>query len=230
MGNELKASGVVDLVTEDVPGNASDDGSASRSLKQGRILTIPNILTLFRIALVLPFVHLIAEGRYLTAMGVFFAAGATDFADGFAARRLGQQSYIGRLLDPLADKVLIAAAYIVMAVPHKALPSIPLWLAVTVIGRDLLIVVGSLIVYSVVRFKDFKPTFMSKLNTTVELAFIFYFLLAHGWQPASFMKAFSLICYLIVVFTVAVSSAEYANQGIRIVREHRGKTRSDIVL
>ncbi|HYL98868.1 MAG TPA: CDP-alcohol phosphatidyltransferase family protein [Blastocatellia bacterium] len=209
----------VDETAVNHPGDR-DDSLAGRTGELG-LLNLPNALTLFRIVLILPFLYLISRGSYLMAMAVFVAAAVSDFADGYAARKLKQQSYAGRLLDPLADKLLITAAYIVMAIPHRSLPSIPLWLAIAVVGRDVLILLGSLAVYALVRFKDFKPAFISKVNTTVELAFILYFLLAQGWPPAAFLKAFALVCYLIVLITVVASAIEYANQGLAILKQER---------
>src|SRR5580704_3602337 len=99
------------------------------------MLTIANALTTLRILLVAPFVSLIHRGDYGLALAVFFAASVTDFADGYVARKFNQQSTLGRVLDPLADKILIAAAFVVMAISHATLPSIPIWLAAAVIGR-----------------------------------------------------------------------------------------------
>lgn len=196
---------------------------------RGRIFTVPNVLTLFRIALVYPFVRLIAEGHYSAAMAVFFGAGFTDFVDGFIARRFKQQSSLGRLLDPLADKALITASYIIMAVVHPGLPSIPVWVAVAVIGRDALILIGSLIIYLIVGFKEFEPSFISKTNTMVELALIFVFLLIHGLlHQIEFLPRLLPACYLITLGTVLASGIDYAVLGVKIVRQGRTPEQGEI--
>src|SRR5260370_875155 len=128
------------------------------------MLNTANLLTSLRIVLILPFLLMIDSGRYGAALGVFFLASLTDFADGYVARHFAQQTQLGRLLDPLADKALITCAYIAMAIPHHALSSIPIWLAAAVIGRDGLILVGALVLYLTTRFKDFKPSMVSKVN------------------------------------------------------------------
>ncbi|HEY6332677.1 MAG TPA: CDP-alcohol phosphatidyltransferase family protein [Blastocatellia bacterium] len=185
------------------------------------MLNTANALTALRIILVVPFVYFVHEGRYLFAFGIFFSASTTDFFDGYAARRLGQQTALGRFLDPLADKLLVAAAYIVMAIPHANLPSIPIWLAAVVIGRDLLILLGSLVVYMTTRYTEFKPTFISKTNTTVELCFIVYWLAMNAFRWLEPLQALKPVCYGIVTATVIVSGGDYILMGIRIFRGPR---------
>ena len=177
--------------------------------------TVPNLLTIFRIALTLPFLYLINEGRFSIALAVFFLASVTDFADGFLARRLKQQSRLGRFLDPLADKLLISAAFVVMAVPHARFASIPVWLAVAVVGRDVAIVLGALIVYSLTKFKEFEPTLLGKLNTFAELGLIVWFLVFHTTGRLIFLLPF---LYAIVVASVALSGTEYVIRGATILK------------
>jgi cardiolipin synthase len=184
--------------------------------------TAANLLTFLRIALMFPFLYLVGEGRFGFALAVFFLASLTDFADGYVARRYRQQSSLGRFLDPLADKLLTTAAFVVMAVPHAGFPSIPLWLAIAVIGRDLVIVLGALAVYQVTRFKDFKPTMLGKINTLVELGLIVWFLVFHTTGKLIFLLPF---LYLVVLASVALSGAEYIIQGLRILTRHRKTTR-----
>ena len=125
-----------------------------------RLLTVPNLLTIFRIALTAPFLILISSGRFGAALGVFFLASLTDFFDGYAARKLNQQSDIGRLLDPLADKLLTTAGFVVLAIPRNGFPTIPIWVAAIVIGRDIMILIGSLTIYAATRFTGFTPSLM----------------------------------------------------------------------
>lgn len=150
-------------------------------------------------------------------MAVFFLASVTDFADGYIARRYKQQSRVGRFLDPLADKLLTTAAFVVMAIPRQQFASIPLWLAVAVVGRDFIIVLGSLIVYQITRFEDFKPTLLGKINTLAELGLIVWFLVFHTTGRLIFVLPF---LYAIVLASVIVSGAEYATHGIGILIRH----------
>lgn len=178
--------------------------------------TVPNLLTLFRIALTVPFLYLINEGRFGIALAVFFLASLTDFADGFLARKLKQQSRLGRFLDPFADKLLISAAFIVLAAPHAQFASIPIWLAAAVVGRDVVIVFGSLLVYSLTRFKSFTPTLLGKINTFVELGLIVWFLVFHTSGRLIFLLPFM---YAIVAVSVALSGTEYLIRGASILRQ-----------
>lgn len=149
------------------------------------------------------------------ALAVFFLASLTDFADGFLARRLKQQSRLGRFLDPLADKLLISAAFVVMAVPHPQFASIPVWLTVAVVGRDVMIVLGALLVYSLTRFREFKPTLLGKINTLAELGLIVWFLVFHTTGRLIFLLPF---LYAIVAASVVVSGTEYVIRGASILR------------
>ncbi len=179
--------------------------------------TAANLLTVFRIALLFPFLYLIMKGRFGFALAVFFLASLTDFADGYVARRYKQQSRLGRLLDPLADKLLTTAAFVVMAIPHDGFPSIPVWLAVAVVGRDIIIVIGSFVVYQMTNFRDFNPTLLGKINTLVELGLIVWFLVFHTTGRLIFLLPFM---YAIVVASVVASGFEYAIHGVRILRRN----------
>ncbi len=183
-----------------------------------KVWTIANLLTFLRIALMIPFLYLIKEGGFGSALLVFFIASVTDFADGYVARRFNQQSALGRFLDPLADKLLTTASFIVMALPHEGFPSIPVWLAVAVIVRDVIILIGSLVVYLTTKFKDFKPTMFGKINTFLELGLIVVFLAFHYFEVLRFLLP---LCYGIVITSVVVSGIEYIVQGIRILKSRR---------
>lgn len=185
---------------------------------------VANFLTIIRIILIVPFLYLLNQGRFGAALLIFFIASLTDFFDGFVARKFNQQSKLGQTLDPLADKILTTASFVVMALPRPNFPSIPVWLAVAVIGRDVVILLGSLVVFKLTRFKDFKPTTSGKVNTFLELGLIVWFLWFH-W-----MDRFTVIlplCYLIVLGSVLVSGASYFLQGFRIINEHRHRKKSE---
>lgn len=179
------------------------------------VLTVATALTCLRIALTFPFLYLIGLGRFDIALIVFFFAGLTDFLDGYIARRFDMQSRLGQMLDPLADKFLIASAFVVMALPHMGFPSIPVWLAVLVIGRDILILIGAGVVFLMTRFSAFRPTWFGKANTLVELGVIGTFLLFHTTGLFIFMLP---SFYVILVVCVLISGAEYVMQGVRILR------------
>ena len=114
-----------------------------------RILTVPNLLTVFRMVLIPVFVTLLFYRRFSLALAVFILAGLTDGLDGLLARRFSQQSQLGTVLDPIADKLLLVTAFVVLSMRSvfpQPLPShlpVPFWVTVAVISRDVFIIVGA---------------------------------------------------------------------------------------
>ena len=180
-----------------------------------KLWTLANLLTLLRIALLAPFLYWVKEGRFGLAVIIFFIAGITDFFDGYVARRFNQQSAFGRFLDPAADKLLTTASYIVMALPRAGFEPIPLWLVAAVIGRDIFILFGSLVVYLLTRYKGFKPTMLGKWNTFLEIGLIFWFIIFNHFDVMKFLLP---IMYGLVITSVIASTIEYVWMGARILR------------
>lgn len=130
---------------------------------------IPNALTLFRLGLIIPFVLYLFAQHYVNAFYIFMLAGLTDCLDGWLARHFYWQSFLGSFLDPLADKLLVASSFISLAV----LGVLPWWLVVIVFFRDFSISMGVLAWYWFIRRKlDFEPTYLSKLNTMLQLLLV----------------------------------------------------------
>jgi len=102
-----------------------------------RILTVPNVLSFIRLALVPVFLVLIIAGRDGLALLVLVVSSVSDYLDGVIARRFRQITRLGQLLDPAADRAFIFAALIGLAIREV----IPWWLVVVIVGRDLMLVV-----------------------------------------------------------------------------------------
>ena len=140
-----------------------------------RILTVPNMLTVFRMVLIPVFVSLLFYHRFLWALAVFVLAGLTDGLDGLLARRFGQQSQLGTVLDPIADKLMLVTAFIVLSMRSifpQPLPShlpVPFWVTVAVISRDVFIIVGAAAINMTTGFRGFRPSWLGKVNTTVQI-------------------------------------------------------------
>jgi len=129
---------------------------------------IPNVITSLRIVLVLPIAFELLHGRLLATMALFFAAAVSDAADGFLAKRYGWHTPLGGVLDPAADKLLLATVFVVLAV----LRWVPPWLMAAAVARDLVIVLGAIAYRICFGPLDARPTFISKLNTLCQALYI----------------------------------------------------------
>jgi len=129
-------------------------------------LTLANQLTILRIALIPAFVLLVVYGYLGGALIVFSVAGLTDALDGLIARRAGQRTSLGAWLDPMADKLLLVTTFVVLTLPAIPLTNhLPLWLTVTVISRDVVIVGVVAIVNLAVGPRTFRPSLLGKATT-----------------------------------------------------------------
>src|SRR5438876_6897222 len=149
-----------------------------------RIITLPNVLTIVRMALIPVFVSLLFYQKFLLALGVFVFAGITDGLDGLLARRFQQQSPLGRILDPIADKMMLVTSFVVLSMRNvfptplpKHLP-IPFWVSITVISRDVFILVGAAAINMVTGFRSFQPSLPGKVSTVVQIITVAVVILA----------------------------------------------------
>jgi cardiolipin synthase len=133
-----------------------------------RIATVPNAITLLRLALVPVVAYALATRAYAVALPVFLVAALSDAADGFIARRYHLKSRLGAALDPVADKLNMLVATLMLAWQAQ----LPPWLAVAIVARDVLIVAGALAYRAVIGQIRIAPTRLSKLNTVLEFALL----------------------------------------------------------
>lgn len=133
-----------------------------------QVFTLANQLTMLRMLLVPAFVLLTLYGRFGWALVIFIFAGITDLLDGLAARRTGGKTNLGAWLDPIADKLLIGATFIVLTMPNIGLVNrLPLWLTITVLSRDVGILLTVAIINLAVGPQTFRPSPLGKLATAV---------------------------------------------------------------
>ena len=142
------------------------------------MIYIPNLLTLARIGLVPWLVVLLQKQQFTLSLIVFIIAGLTDALDGFIAKRFNAQTYLGSLLDPLADKGLLVSSYIMLSVMEL----VPFWLMVTVVFRDVIIVGGYLLMVLFFGSVKMQPLKISKLNTCAQISYIVLVLAALSAQ------------------------------------------------
>lgn len=142
--------------------------------KQSILMTLPNLLTLLRIVLTPLFAIFLLNNDYNNALWIFVIAGVSDGLDGFIARAFKQKSELGAYLDPIADKLLLSTAFIMLA----AVQFIPSWLTVIVIARDVLILFGVALLFIITDYNiKIKPSFLSKITTVAQLLTVFIVLL-----------------------------------------------------
>ncbi len=150
------------------------------------VFTVANQLTLLRMLLIPAFIVLIIDGEQGWALAVFAIAGITDGLDGIIARRSGQKTTLGAWLDPMADKLMLVSAFVVLTLPNLGLANrLPLWLTALVISRDVCIVVTVAIVNLAVGRRTFQPSIFGKMATavyilTVSMAMLFNYLGYHS--------------------------------------------------
>lgn len=128
---------------------------------------IPNLLCVLRMALAAPIVWTLVEGRFAWALAIFFFAALTDGLDGFLAKRLRCETELGKVLDPVADKLLVASVFVTLTVTGL----VPLWLAAAFVGRDLVIGIGAAVYRRWFGPLQGRPTWPSKINTVFQLGY-----------------------------------------------------------
>ncbi|HEX3280759.1 MAG TPA: CDP-alcohol phosphatidyltransferase family protein [Pyrinomonadaceae bacterium] len=190
-----------------------------------RILTVPNLLTVFRMVLIPVFVTMLFYQRFIVALAVFVCAGLTDGLDGLLARRFDQRSQLGTILDPIADKLMMVAAFIVLSMRSifpQPVPShlpVPFWVTVTVISRDVFIVVGAAAINIMTGFRGFRPSWLGKVNTTVQIGAIAAIMFAASFP---YYTGYYLPTVYATVFTFAVlSGLHYVFFASKLLNEDR---------
>ena len=162
------------------------NGSSTDGSVTGDVLTIANQLTLLRMLLIPAFIVLIVEGELGWALAVFAIAGVTDALDGVIARRWGRKTTLGAWLDPMADKLMLVSAFVVLTLPNLGLANkLPLWLTALVISRDVCIVITVAIINLAIGRRTFRPSIFGKIATatyivTVTMAMLFNYLGYHS--------------------------------------------------
>jgi cardiolipin synthase len=149
---------------------------------------------------------LIYAGRFGALLWWFGAAAISDAADGWLARRLGAESRVGRVLDPLADKALLSGAFVALAIRG----AIPWWLAGLVLGRDVLILLGAAAALLVSRTKrNFPPSVWGKLSTIAQMTFVAAAILKQAaWRVGPMVAVLGAATVLLTVW----SGVDYARR------------------
>lgn len=187
------------------------------------ILTVPNLISFLRMALIPVFASLLYYGYGATALAVFLIAGISDGLDGFIARRFNQQSELGTIIDPIADKLLMTTAFIILTMPNVMQPArhlpVPFWVTAAVIGRDVLIVTVAGAINIMTGFRGFKPSWLGKASTFVQVIAVGLILLS----PVAGLSFYLPTVYTTVALFAVVSGIHYIFHVARLMKEDPGQ-------
>lgn len=182
---------------------------------QSRIVTLANCVTGIRIILIPVFVAAILYDRYAEALVLFAAAALSDGLDGWLARSRNEQTELGTFLDPLADKLLLITAILVFSV----FGWIPLWLAVTLIGRDLVVVLGYMLLSRLIGMKKVRVTWAGKTAIAAEMVLLSYILF---WINVPELPDPPVWSFMVVATLAVGSGIHYMYRGFVQTNENAG--------
>jgi len=192
-----------------------------------RILLIP-----FFIVQVLYYVERGVEWHRFAAIMTFAIAAVSDALDGYIARRYNQRSHLGAILDPMADKLLLVSAILLLSFDHQGrLPQAPLWLVGTIVGRDVLLLIGAIVIHYTCGAVTVRPILLGKVATVLQMTCVLWGLFKWNLAGLEFWSAGAAICtgisgmfFLLILILLLIrqecaigSSRQCGNQGIRAV-------------
>jgi cardiolipin synthase (CMP-forming) len=180
-------------------------------------MTIPNFITIIRIILTPVFVIYIINDKLISGLVVLIVSGLSDGIDGFVARVFNQKSKLGAYLDPLADKIILITAFITLSIRGL----LPAWLTVMVISRDIMILMGILILFLNGMKINIKPALSSKITTCLQFISLIS-ALSKDYIP-NFDKYGPYLFYLTALFTI-ISFLQYMFQWFKLARDTKDAT------
>ncbi|MCK5902456.1 MAG: CDP-alcohol phosphatidyltransferase family protein [Cocleimonas sp.] len=164
---------------------------------------LPNIISLFRIFLVIPVIYLIWKNDWHTAFLLVLLAGLSDGLDGYLARKFHWESKLGATLDPMADKILLICLFIALGL--KGI--VPQWLVILIVARDIVIISGLMLYKVMTNDMKLEILFISKVNTALLIVLVLFHLLNLAVFPVPTVL-FEILTVMIVVTTL-MSGALY---------------------
>jgi cardiolipin synthase len=181
-------------------------------------MNIPNLITLLRIILVPVTVILLIQGSFRKALAVFIIASISDAVDGFLARFMHQQTVVGAYLDPIADKALLISTFVTLSILHI----IPAWLAVIVISRDFIILLGLSVLFAMSVSVEIHPSLVSKITTFLQAATVFLALFLRCLPDGVNREWLEIFYWATAIFTV-VSGLNYMSRGFKLINHDSKK-------
>lgn len=172
-------------------------------------MNIPNSLTILRILLIPVFIGFMTYRQYGYALAALLCAGVTDALDGLVARMTNQQTRLGEILDPLADKLLLTSAFLTLAALHL----VPSWVVILVVSRDVILMLGTVVAHVTNVSIDIRPTVLGKGTTLCQLTYVLL-VVAMIWRGVKIGALLPLLVVM-VMFTLA-SGFHYLYRGYRL--------------
>lgn len=174
---------------------------------------LPNTISIFRVVLVFPIIYLLLNHQYQQTLVLFVIAGVSDGVDGFLAKHYGWQTWLGGVLDPLADKFLLVSCFIALA----WMGLLSWWLVALVMVRDVVIIAGATYYYFRVDRIDAQPTFLSKFNTVSQIGLVIVVILSEIVSMPSWLVTTMIV---FVALTTVSSGLDYVVAWSRRVQKH----------
>jgi len=182
------------------------------------VLNVPNTLTLLRLVAIPIFLILLTDFRYREALAVFVAAGVTDALDGAIARLTHTKTTLGAYLDPAADKLLLMSAFVALAF----LQEVPRWLVVIVLSRDVMLVLGYFLLFTMTQHAmEVRPSVAGKLSTFLQLSAVAVVLVSLVY-PGTVPPMAETVLFLATGLVTAVAGFQYATRGLLWLQRQMG--------
>jgi len=186
-----------------------------------KVFTWANLLTFLRIGLIPFFAIALVYQHMGWALALFAIAGISDGIDGSLARMMKQESELGTVLDPIADKLLITTTFIMISLPSvmgtaRHLP-VPFWVTATVIGRDVAIVCVAVSITLMTGFRGFKPSWLGKVSTFVQVIGVLLVLIAAVWPVNNGL--FLPATYFTIAAVAIASGIHYIYHVAKLMRD-----------
>lgn len=179
-------------------------------------INLPNIISILRFFITFYFIYAVYQGRLRLALYLFLIQGLSDLLDGFLARTMSWKTELGAYLDPIADKTMLFAAFVMLYI----VGIMPIWLTALVLGRDIVISIGYLILYHYANNVKPRPTIFGKITTALQIATILYTL--WSWSDGnSVLKEYSMILFVVTALSTIISGTHYVIGGLRTLRSQR---------
>lgn len=166
---------------------------------------IPNLLSLLRIGLVYPILNNIYLGEFIISFIYFVVAAITDALDGFLARKMNWQTYLGTILDPVADKLLLSGTIFILWINEY----IPLYIFIIFFGRDVVILLGAAIHMTLIETDTPLPNILGKITTTLQVIYILLIMFLQIFEFKVSLIGLDIFIILITILSLIVYSKDW---------------------